>query len=134
MKTIYFFVIVLVAVAVCCLKLEAQEQKKAGEVYQKVDEMPVFPGGEEALMKFISGNVKYPDEAKKDRLAGKVFVSFVIDEKGNVADVKVLRGVHPLLDKESMRVISAMPVWQPGKEKGKAVKVQYTIPIQFALR
>ncbi|MEI6680635.1 MAG: TonB family protein [Mariniphaga sp.] len=106
-------------------------QKK--EVFTVVEEMPQFPGGTEAMMKFIGGNVKYPDQAKKDNVQGKVFVSFVIKSSGKVGDVKIARSVDPLLDAEAARVIGSMPDWKPGKQHGEAVDVAYTIPIQFAL-
>lgn len=106
-------------------------QKK--EVFMVVEEMPQFPGGTEAMMKFIGGNVKYPDQAKKDNVQGKVFVSFVIKSSGKVGDVKIARSVDPLLDAEAARVIGSMPDWKPGKQHGEAVDVAYTIPIQFAL-
>ncbi len=134
MKKFVFILIVLVSGLLFIVQSNGQEQKKSGDVFIQVDEMPVFPGGEDALRTYIAGNVKYPDVAKKEGIAGKVIVTFVIDESGKVTDVKVVRGVHKLLDEESVRVVSGMPAWQPGKEKGKAVKVQYTIPIQFALK
>jgi TonB family protein len=106
-------------------------QKK--EVFTVVEEMPQFPGGTEAMMKFIGGNVKYPDQAKKDNVQGKVFVSFVIKGNGKVGDVKIARSVDPLLDAEAARVIGSMPDWKPGKQHGEAVDVAFTIPIQFTL-
>lgn len=95
--------------------------------------MPEYPGGEKAIRKDISETVKYPDEAKKKGISGKVYVSFVVDENGKVKDAKIARGVDPMLDKESLRVVNDLKTWVPGKEKGKAVKVVYTVPINFAL-
>ena len=95
--------------------------------------MPQFPGGEMALRKFISENIKYPVEAKDKGIQGKVFVNFVINENGKIENTKVVRNAHPLLDAEALRVISLMPDWTPGKQSGKAVSVSYTIPVQFAL-
>ncbi len=109
-----------------------KEQKKDG-VFFEVEEMPEYPGGYDGLKNFIVENVKYPEKAKKDKVEGKVFVSFVVDEKGSVTDAKVVRGVDSELDKEALRVINKMEKWTPGKEKGEPVKVQYTVPIQFAL-
>ena len=134
MKKYGLFLVVLISGFFLTFSSVGQETKKSGDVYFQAEEMPVFPGGESAFRNYIVENVKYPDEAKKAGISGKVFVSFIIDEKGNVTDVKVLKSVNPLLDKESVRVISGMPAWQPGKEKGKAVKVQYTVPVQFALK
>lgn len=104
------------------------------EVFVVVEDMPQFPGGVNALKKFIGNNVKYPKEAHKKGIDGRVFVGFVVDEEGNVTRVKVLRPVDPLLDAEAIRVVQAMPQWKPGKQKGKPVKVSYTIPINFALK
>jgi len=102
-------------------------------VFVVVEEMPEFPGGEKALRDFIGSNVKYPDDAKKEGIQGRVFITFVVKSDGNVENAKVVRGVHPLLDKEALRVISMLPAWKPGKQRGQAVNVAYTIPVQFAL-
>jgi TonB family protein len=106
-----------------------QDQK----VYDEVDVMPEFKGGMKALMKHIQSNVKYPSESRKNGISGKVRVGFVIDFRGDIKDVKVKNAIDPLLDKEAMRVIKAMPKWTPGKHKGKKVNVAFTIPIMFKL-
>jgi TonB family protein len=111
----------------------AQANKSKNGVFDKVDEMPVYPGGEEALRKDLVAAVKYPEEAKKSGIQGKVFVSFVVDEAGKVTDVTLAKGVDPSLDKEALRVVKGLKDWTPGKEKGKKVKVAFTLPIQFAL-
>jgi len=108
-------------------------QKKQGDVYFIADEMPEYPGGIEALKQLLVDNVKYPEQAKKDKIEGKVFVSFIVDENGDVQNFKVERGVNPELDAEALRVVKLMKKWTPGKDAGKAVKVAFTIPIQFAL-
>jgi TonB family protein len=95
--------------------------------------MPQHPGGTKGLQKYLSENIKYPPEAQKKGIQGKVFVSFVIDEEGNVTDAKVAKSVDPLLDAEALRVINGMQKWTPGKQRGKAVKVAFTLPINFAL-
>ena len=96
--------------------------------------MPVFPGGEEALMKFIINEVKYPDDAKKAGIQGKVFVNFIVNKEGNIVHPKITRGVSPSLDKEALRVINKMPQWTPGKNKGETVSVRFTMPIMFKLQ
>ena len=96
--------------------------------------MPEFPGGEEALRKYIAQSVKYPVIAQENGIQGRVYVSFVVNTKGKVTDVKIARGVDPNLDKEAIRVVNAMPAWKPGKQRGKAVKVSYTVPINFVLQ
>ena len=103
-------------------------------IYNEVDEMPVFPGGNENLMTYISENLKYPQEAKEKGISGKVFVSFEICEDGKVANPKVVRGVNNMIDNEAIRVISCVPNFIPGYKNGKPVKVSYTIPISFILK
>ncbi len=97
------------------------------------EEMPEFPGGDLALQKFIADAVKYPVIAQEMNIQGKVFVSFVIDEFGNVTDANIVRGVDASLDNEALRVIRTLPKWKPGKQGGKAVKVRYFVPINFEL-
>ncbi len=99
-----------------------------------LEEMPEFPGGDEALKKFIAENIKYPPEAAESCISGRVYVSFVIDTEGNVCEVKVVRGVYPALDSEAIRVVKSMPQWKPGKQRGKAVRCAYTIPVSFVLK
>ena len=95
--------------------------------------MPEFPGGENALMEYVSKNVVYPEEAKEKEIQGRVFISFVVEKDGSIGEVKVLRGIGGGCDEESVRVISDMPKWKPGKQKGEAVRVSYQIPIMFKL-
>jgi len=103
------------------------------KVYAIVEVMPEFPGGEMALRKYLSENVQYPKEATAKGIQGKVFVNFIVNSEGKILDAKVIRGVSPSLDAEGLRVIRAMPNWKPGKEKGVAVSVRYTLPIRFLI-
>jgi len=112
---------------------KCNNSKKKGDVYFTVDEKPIFTGGDKALREYIAKSIKYPDAAKKSGIHGKVYVSFVVDIDGSVTAAKIVRGVSPELDKEALRVVSGLPTWKPGKEKGKPVKVQYTVPINFTL-
>lgn len=102
-------------------------------VFTVVEQSPEFVGGMEAMMKFISKNLKYPPAARRMGVEGKVFVSFVVDAEGKIGDVQVLRGISSDCDQEGMRVIKSMPPWRPGKQRGKAVKVRFTLPINFML-
>lgn len=102
-------------------------------VFFIVEEMPEFPGGEEELLKFVTENTKYPEVAKEKKIQGKVFVQFVINRDGNVEDVKLAKGVDPLLDEAAMNIVKSMPQWKPGKQRGQYVKVSFTIPINFQL-
>ncbi len=110
------------------------KNKSVGDsIYQIVDEMPQFPGGEAAMMKFVANNVKYPQEAKDKEIDGRVFVSFVVEKDGSVSNVKVMRGIGGGCDEEAVRVISAMPKWKPGIKDGKPVRVSYMMPLTFKL-
>jgi len=107
---------------------------KDATVYEAVDQMPVFGSDDNALAKYLSEEIKYPQEARKKGIQGKVFVSFVVTEAGKVKDVKVMQAVNSLLDAEAVRVISSMPGWTPGKLKGEKVCVKLNLPINFKLK
>lgn len=102
------------------------------DIFQVVEDMPRFPGGN--VQKWIAKNIKYPMIAQENNIQGKVFVQFVIEKDGSVSDVKVARSVDPSLDKEAIRVVKMMPKWTPGKQRGKPVRVSYTVPINFQLQ
>lgn len=104
------------------------------KVFDMVEQMPQFPGGQSEMLKYISQNMKYPTIAQDNGTQGRVTCQFVIGADGSVRDVKVLRGVDPYLDKEAIRVIMSMPKWIPGKQNGKSVSVKYTIPVVFKLQ
>ncbi len=103
------------------------------EVFMVVEKMPEFPGGTAELMKFLQQNIKYPEQARKDSIQGRVIVQFVITKTGKVSNATVIRSVSPELDAEAIRVINAMPLWTPGEQKGEPVNVKFTLPIQFRL-
>ena len=104
------------------------------QVFQVVEVAPEFPGGMEALIKYLSENIKYPEQAKKDTIQGKVYISFVVEKDGSVADAKVLRGIGGGCDEEALRVVNAMPKWTPGKQRNTPVRVQFNLPIAFKLQ
>ena len=113
---------------------QSLKDKAVGDsIYQIVEEMPQFPGGEAAMMKFVANNVKYPQEARDKEIDGRVFIGFVVEKDGSVSNVKVLRGIGGGCDEEAVRVIKGMPKWKPGMQKGKPVRVSYQIPIYFKL-
>jgi protein TonB len=109
------------------------ETVEAPPVFTIVEEMPAFPGGEEARVKFLQDNMQYPQMAKESGIQGTVYVTFVVDENGKVIDTKVLRGIGGGCDEEAVRVVKIMPKWTPGKQTGKAVRVQFNMPIRFTL-
>lgn len=110
-----------------------QVPQKKGDVYVTVDKMPEFPGGLNAQQRFIGQNLKYPVEAQEKGVEGRVTVRYVVKSTGDISDVVVIRGVHPSLDKEAVRVVKAMPKWIPGKQNGKVVDVYYTLPLIFKI-
>lgn len=99
-----------------------------------VEDMPEFPGGDLALRKYIANSVKYPEEAIANGIAGKVYVTFAVTKTGDIANVKIARGVDPIIDREAMRVVNSLPKWKPGYQRGKPVNVSYTVPISFKLQ
>ena len=112
--------------------IEVPEEKK--EVFTIVEEMPSFPGGETERNTFLAKNIVYPQQATENGIQGTVYVSFVVDSKGNVTDVKVLRGIGGGCDEEALRVVKMMPQWRPGKQNGKQVRVLFNMPIYFKLQ
>ncbi|MFB6318257.1 TonB family protein [Saccharicrinis sp. FJH54] len=109
------------------------QQDDKQPVFQVVEKMPEYPGGAKAMMEFLSKNINYPPEARKNGIQGRVYVNFIINRKGEVSNVKIIRGVDPELDAEALRVVKSMPDWTPGEQRGKAVNVAYNLPINFAL-
>jgi TonB family protein len=114
------------------VKTEAQTEPD-DKPFDVVEQMPEFPGGMEALMKFISENVKYPKEAEEKGLQGRVVVRYIIEKDGSISEVEIAKSVNEYLDAEAIRVVNAMPKWKPGKQKGEPVRVKFTIPITFRL-
>lgn len=112
-------------------KQQSSQQDKV--VFEVVEEMPIYPGGQKGLMKYLAENIKYPATAVEKNIEGRVIVQFVVESDGHVDNVKVVRSVTPLLDAEAIRVVNTMPKWTPGKQKGKNVAVNYTIPITFSI-
>ena len=104
------------------------EEFIVGEI---MEERPSFPGGQQKLMEFIANNIRYTDEMKETGITGRVVVSFVIKKDGSIGEPKIIRSIHPLFDNEALRVISSMPKWRPGSQRGKRVEVTYSIPILF---
>lgn len=104
------------------------------EVYQVVEIDPMFPGGGEAMYEFLAQNIRYPQSARENNISGRVFLTFVVMADGSLANVRVIRGIGGGCDEEAVRVVKSMPKWIPGKSRGKAVNVQYNLPVNFSLR
>lgn len=113
---------------------EEKEEVKEEKVFEIVEQPPSFPGGEAAMYEWLSKNINYPVIAQENNIQGRVTCQFVVGRNGEIEDVKVVRGVDPSLDKEAVRVIKSMPKWIPGRQGGNAVKVRYTLPVQFKLQ
>ncbi|MBF1560963.1 energy transducer TonB [Segatella salivae] len=109
------------------------QTKKNDMVFDVVEVMPQFPGGQIAMLQYIMKNMKYPEQAMKEGIQGRVAVRFIVEKDGSISDVKPILSVHPLLNKEAVRVVKSMPKWSPGKQKGKPVRVQLIVPIMFKL-
>ena len=111
-----------------------EEVVEEEQIFQVVEEMPSFPGGDAECMRFLNKNIKYPTIAQENGIQGRVILQFVVNKDGSIVDVVVARSVDPYLDKEALRVIQSMPRWIPGKQNGKAVRVKYTVPVMFRLQ
>lgn len=111
-----------------------QKEEATDEIFVVVENQPEFPGGNAAMMKFLSDNIKYPVIAQENGLQGRVITNFVVERDGSITDVQVVRGVDPSLDREAVRVIQSMPRWKPGQQRGQAVRVRFTLPVVFRLQ
>ena len=123
------------AVEVKYVPVEVEEEEvEEQQIFQVVEEMPEFPGGMGECMKWLGKNMKYPTISQENGVQGRVIVQFVVNRDGSIVDAVVARGVDPYLDKEALRVVGLMPKWKPGKQRGKAVRVKYTLPVMFRLQ
>ncbi len=116
------------------VKVEEEEEEEEQTIFQVVENDPEFPGGVEALMKYLQQNIKYPQLARENNITGRVYVTFVVERDGSVTGVRVVRDIGGGCGQEAVRVVKAMPKWSPGKQRGKAVRVQYNLPVNFSLR
>ncbi|MDY0085276.1 MAG: TonB family protein [Bacteroidales bacterium] len=111
-----------------------EEEVVEAEIFTVVESMPEFPGGPAKMMEYIAKNIKYPAMARESGIQGRVFVNFVVEPDGSVSNVKVLRGIGGGCDEEAVRVVEAMPKWTPGRQRGKAVRVSFNLPVRFTLQ
>ena len=122
---------------VCLMTASAQKtvvSQSKQNVYDAVEQMPEFPGGMPAMIEYLQTNLKYPKDAIKQQVGGRVMVMFVVETDGSLSNVRVARKVFPSLDAEAVRVVKSMPKWKPGKEKGRLVRVNYTLPVVFSIK
>lgn len=126
--------ILLVAVAIFCgTSAMAQSVVEDDEIFVVVENSPEFPGGNDSLYAYIGRNIKYPESAKKEKIQGRVFVTFVIEKDGQVSSAKILRDIGGGCGEEAIRVVKNMPKWKPGTQRGNPVRVQFNLPIMFQL-
>ena len=131
--------LLIIIFSICAIALQAQTtdstqtESDGISVFNLVEKQPEFPGGEQALLDYIGSNVHYPKKARKKNIQGTVYISFIVEKDGKVSTVRVLRGIGGGCDEEAVRVVSSMPAWKPGYQRGKPVRVQFNLPIRFIL-
>ena len=126
-----FFAVMLVVTSFTTVVAQNKADDNSGKVYEMIEVMPEYPGGQVALVKYLSKNIKYPPIYKKNKVNGRVLVSFVIDKNGKVTSAQIVKGLNEECDAEALRVISKMPDWIPGEKNGVKVAVQFGLPVNF---
>lgn len=132
-KNVSLKVALMMLVLLFSFMTSTAQTKKNDMVFDVVEVMPQFPGGQIAMMKYIMENMKYPKQAMKEGIQGRVTVRFIVEKDGSISDVRPVLSVHPLLNKEAVRVVESMPKWTPGKQNGKPVRVRFNLPVMFKL-
>ena len=132
-KNVSLKVALMMLVLLFSFTTSTAQTKKNNMVYDVVEVMPQFPGGQIAMLKYIMKNIKYPKQIMEEGIQGRVTVSFIVEKDGRVSNVRLLRSVQSALDKEAIRVVKSMPKWTPGKQNGKPVRVRFNLPVMFKL-
>ena len=132
-KNVSLKVALMMLVLLFSFMTSTAQTKKNDMVFDVVEVMPQYPGGPIAMLKYLMENIKYPEQAMKEGIQGRVTVRFIVEKDGSISDVKPILSVHPLLNKEAVRVVESMPKWTPGKQNGKPVRVRYNLPVMFKL-
>ena len=130
MKKIFLFVAIIVF---CGTSAIAQNVVVDDEIFTVVENHPEFPGGNDSLYAYIARNIRYPEEAKKEKIEGRVFVTFIVEKNGQVSNARVVRDIGGGCGEEALRVVKNMPKWKPGTHADKPVRVQFNLPLQFNL-
>lgn len=133
-KNVSLKVALMMLVLLFSFMTSTAQTKKNNMVYDVVEVMPQYPGGQIAMLKYIMENIKYPKQIMEEGIQGRVTVSFIVEKDGRVSNVRLLRSVQPSLDKEAIRVVKSMPKWTPGKQNGKPVRVRFNLPVMFKLK
>lgn len=132
-KNVSLKVALMMLVLLFSFTTSTAQTKKNDMVFDVVEVMPQYPGGPIAMLKYIMENIKYPEQAMKEGIQGRVTVRFIVEKDGSISDVRPVLSVHPLLNKEAVRVVESMPKWSPGKQNGKPVRVRFNVPVMFKL-
>lgn len=132
-KNVSLKVALMMLVLLFSFTTSTAQTKKNDMVFDVVEVMPQYPGGQIAMLKYLMENIKYPEQAMKEGIQGRVTVRFIVEKDGSISDVKPILSVHPLLNKEAVRVVESMPKWTPGKQNGKPVRVRFNVPVMFKL-
>ena len=132
-KNVSLKVALMMLVLLFSFMTSTAQTKKNDMVFDVVEVMPQFPGGQIAMLQYLMENIKYPEQAMKEGIQGRVTVRFIVEKDGSISDVKPILSVHPLLNKEAVRVVESMPKWTPGKQNGKPVRVRFNLPVMFKL-
>ena len=132
-KNVSLKVALMMLVLLFSFMTSTAQTKKNNMVFDVVEVMPQYPGGPIAMLKYLMENIKYPEQAMKEGIQGRVTVRFIVEKDGSISDVKPILSVHPLLNKEAVRVVESMPKWSPGKQNGKPVRVRFNVPVMFKL-
>ena len=132
-KNVSLKVALMMLVLLFSFTTSTAQTKKNNMVFDVVEVMPQFPGGQIAMLQYLMKNIKYPEQAMKEGIQGRVAVRFIVEKDGSISDVKPVLSVHPLLNKEAVRVVESMPKWTPGKHNGKPVRVRFNLPVMFKL-
>lgn len=122
------------AIEVYVPPVREEEEVIEEEIFTVVESMPEFPGGPGKMLEFIATNIKYPPMARESGIQGRVFVNFVVEPDGSVSNVNIIRGIGGGCDEEAIRVVKTMPKWTPGRQRGKAVRVSFNLPVRFTLQ
>ena len=132
-KNVSLKVALMMLVLLFSFMTSTAQTKKNDMVFDVVEVMPQFTGGQIAMLQYLMKNIKYPEQAVKEGIQGRVTVRFIVEKDGSISDVKPVLSVHPLLNKEAVRVVKSMPKWTPGKQNGKPVRVRFNLPVMFKL-
>ena len=132
-KNVSLKVALMMLVLLFSFMTSTAQTKKNNMVFDIVEVMPQDPGGQIAMLQYLMKNIKYPEQAMKEGIQGRVTVRFIVEKDGSISDVKPVLSVHPLLNKEAVRVVKSMPKWSPGKHNGKPVRVRFNLPVMFKL-